>query len=66
MKWPFCLTEEAVDRSLEIDEDVRCLACGTVSEYGEFRELCCASRRAALTDACPEILFPGDRLDQRR
>lgn len=57
-----CGHDSTVERESACDASLHCPFCGKASEFRQFRETWCQAQRAALTDACPEIYFPHDRL----
>ena len=61
LKCPRCKREATIDRPLTVDADIRCPACGDVSEFRQFREAWCESRRPKLRLACPELHYANDR-----
>jgi hypothetical protein len=57
-----CGHSSTLEREMPCDAEIRCDACGVLSEFRQYREAWCESHRETLTDACPEIHFPHDRL----
>jgi DNA-directed RNA polymerase subunit RPC12/RpoP len=62
IKCTHCGHESGLEREVACDTEIRCERCGELSEFRQYREAWCEAQRATLTDACPEIHFPRDRL----
>ncbi|MEP7041989.1 MAG: hypothetical protein ABI843_02935 [Dokdonella sp.] len=65
LKCPRCKRNATIDCELRVDAEMRCMGCGELGEFRQFRE---ADARAGadLIPACPEIYFPHDRLTRDR
>jgi ribosomal protein S27E len=66
IKCPHCGQDASLEHALAIDAEIRCLACGELSEFRQMREAWCVGGRDVLTRAFPEIVFPHDRLAAHR
>lgn len=57
LKCPACQVEIDRPRPLPFDSTLRCNACAVQSEYREWHEAWCASRREILINAFPDLAW---------
>jgi hypothetical protein len=59
LRCPACTLEFALPSSLTLDTRVVCKRCRVTSEFRQFHESWCSSRRPDLRLACPELRWPA-------